>query len=144
MQLPPLCGVDTALAAPPVPSSPATSTAGIAATASIRCPVASPTRRPLPSDADASSPTGAIPSDSASVPEIRSRPANGPPPPPSRSSGASSLALPAGAAATDSGSAGTQANASAPPMMASSMPRRNPPRLDAGNETMPSTIPAIP
>jgi hypothetical protein len=42
------------------------------------------------------------------------------------------------------GSAGTQANASAPPMIASSMPRTNPPRLDAGNETMPSTIPAIP
>ena len=36
MQLPPFCGDAAALAAPPPPSSPATSTAGIAATASIR------------------------------------------------------------------------------------------------------------
>ena len=63
---------------------------------------------------------------------------------PSRSAGASSSARPAGSASTDPGSAGTQANASAPPMIASSMPRTNPPRLDAGNEMMPSTIPAIP
>ena len=42
------------------------------------------------------------------------------------------------------GGDGVQANAIAPPMMASSMPRKNPPRLEAGNERMPSTIPATP
>ena len=38
---------------------------------------------------------------------------------------------------------GVHANAIAPPMMASSMPTNSPPRLDAGKETMPSTIPAM-
>ena len=35
------------------------------------------------------------------------------------------------------------ANAIAPPTMARSMPRNSPPRLEAGKDTMPSTIPAM-
>src|SRR5580692_384532 len=99
MQLPPFCGEAAALAAPPVPSSPATSTAGIAATASIRCPAASRTRRSLPSDAGAAC-SGSSASGSS---------ASGSSTPPSRSSAASSPTRAGGAASTDSGSAGTQA-----------------------------------
>jgi hypothetical protein len=158
---PPAGSADAALATPPVPSMPATSRAGNAATASVRCAAESPAGRP-PSGPAASSAIVAVPSHCARGSVIRSRPADrsgsagasssarsagasssgrsssG------RSAGASSRAGPEGAASTDWGSAGTQAKASAPPMIASSMPRTNPPRLDAGNEMMPSTIPAMP
>ena len=49
-----------------------------------------------------------------------------------------------GCAPAPSAAIGDQAYPSAPPTMASSMPRKKPPRLEAGKDAMPRTIPAIP
>ena len=51
--------------------------------------------------------------------------------------------IPSSGSAWRPGRPGVQANASAPPVIASSRPRKNPPKLVAGNETTPPASPTI-